>query len=129
MIKFLIFFLFLFCKNVLSDDEYEAVFNPLICKGVASDYQEMVIAKWKFFPTGGSGAEIDIRYNGKKKIGKLRTSVFKDGNLYGRGKWIGRTSSRIYNTLIEINYNALTKNFTLKSNFNPDEFHLMGKCK
>jgi len=128
MIKYVFLFLF-FCGNVLSDDEYEAVFNPLICRGVASDYQEMIIAYWKFFPTGGSGAEIDIRYNGQKKVGKLRTSVFENGNLYGRGKWIGRTSSRIYNTLIEINYDALTKHFTLKSNFNPDEFHLIGKCK
>ena len=86
------------------------------------------MAKWTFKATGGSGSLVDIRYNNKKREGKIRTSVYENGNLYGRGKWIGRTSSRIYNTLVEINYSKEKNIFTLSSAFNPDDFHLEGKC-
>tara|TARA_A100001037_G_scaffold129198_1_gene117046 strand:- start:355 stop:705 length:351 start_codon:yes stop_codon:yes gene_type:complete len=108
--------------------DYEAVYEPLNCVGIAIDFEKMYIANWKFFPTGGSGSEIDIRYNNIKRVGKIRTTVYESGNLYGRGKWIGRTSSRIYNTLIEINYDHETKYFDLKSQFNPDQFRIKGKC-
>ena len=47
--------------------DYEAVYEPLNCVGVAIDYEKMYIANWKFFPTGGSGSEIDIRYNNIKR--------------------------------------------------------------
>ena len=46
---------------------YEAVYEPLNCVGIAIDYEKMYIANWKFFPTGGSGSEIDIRYNNIKE--------------------------------------------------------------
>ena len=61
-------------------------------------------------------------------MGKIRTSVSQNSDLYGRGKWIGRTSSRIYNTLVEINYSNEEKTFELISLFNPDNFHMTGKC-
>ena len=64
-----------------------------------------------------------------KRTGKIRTSVYENGDLYGRGKWVGRTSSRIYNTLVEINYENSSKTFELISLFNPDNFHMNGKCK
>jgi len=130
MIKYVVILFFLFfVKNLYSEEKkYEAIYNPLVCKGVASEDQKLSLASWKFYPTGGSGSEIDIRYNNKKRVGKVRTTVYSNGNLYGRGKWIGRTSSRIYNTLIQIDYDNETKTFTLNSEFNPDDFHLMGKC-
>ena len=121
--------LLIFIKPVFSEEEkYQAVYKPLDCKGVASEFQKLSVAHWKFYPTGGSGSEVDIRYNNKKRVGKIRTTVYPNGNLYGRGKWIGRTSSRIYNTLIQIDYDNSTKDFILNSEFNPDDFHLMGKC-
>ena len=107
---------------------YQAEYNPLNCIGIAVEYENMYSAKWQFEHTGGSGSLLDIRYKSKKRTGKIRTTVYKNGNLYGRGKWIGRTSSRIYNTLIEINYSDSTKYFELISSFNPDNFHLKGKC-
>jgi len=131
MIKYIIIlFILIFNKSLYSEDnKYEAVYEPLDCKGVASEYQKLSLAHWRFYPTGGSGSEIDIRYNNKKKrVGKIRTTVYSNGNLYGRGKWIGRTSSRIYNTLIQIDYDSKTKDFVLNSEFNPDDFHIMGKC-
>tara|TARA_B100000686_G_scaffold9436_1_gene9499 strand:+ start:13878 stop:14276 length:399 start_codon:yes stop_codon:yes gene_type:complete len=131
MIKYIIILLILiFNKSVYSEEnKYEAIYEPLVCKGVASEYQKLSLADWKFYPTGGSGSEIDIRYNKKKKrVGKIRTTVYANGNLYGRGKWIGRTSSRIYNTLVQIDYDSKTKDFILNSEFNADDFHLMGKC-
>tara|TARA_B110000238_G_C16133617_1_gene442602 strand:- start:2703 stop:3098 length:396 start_codon:yes stop_codon:yes gene_type:complete len=128
--KFFLIIIILFCINLSNADEkiYEAEYIPLKCIGVASEYENMFIAKWTFKPTGGSGSLIDIRYNNKKREGKIRTSVYANGNLYGRGKWIGRTSSRIYNTLVEINYFNETNIFKLSSAFNPDDFHLEGKC-
>ena len=108
--------------------DYQALYKPLNCIGIAVDYKKMYTAKWTFEPAGGSGSLIDIRYNKKKRLGKIRTSVYQNGDLYGRGKWIGRTSSRIYNTLVEINYSNEEKTFELKSAFNPDNFHMTGKC-
>ncbi len=131
MMKYIIIlFFFIFNKSLYSEEKkYVAIYEPLSCKGVASKDEKLSLATWKFYPTGGSGSEIDIRYNNKKKrVGKIRTTVYPNGNLYGRGKWIGRTSSRIYNTLIQIDYDNETKIFTLNSEFNPDNFHLMGKC-
>ena len=72
---------------------------------------------------------ITIRYNKSKRTGKIRTSVYENGDLYGRGTWRGRTSSRIYNILVEINYENSSKKFELISLFNPDNFHMNGKCK
>ena len=131
MIKYsLLFILIILNKSALSDEnKYEAIYEPLFCKGIASDYDKMYLANWQFYPTGGSGSEIDIRYNKIKRVGKIRTTVYKTGDLYGRGKWIGRTSSRIYNTLVEINYDNNSKDFILSSTFNPDQFRLKGKCK
>ena len=130
VMKFFLIIIILFYINLSNADEkiYEAEYIPLKCIGVASEYENMFIAKWTFKPTGGSGSLIDIRYNNKKREGKIRTSVYANGNLYGRGKWIGRTSSRIYNTLVEINYFNETNIFKLSSAFNPDDFHLEGKC-
>ena len=130
VMKFFLIIIILFCINLSNADEkiYEAEYIPLKCIGVASEYENMFIAKWTFKPTGGSGSLIDIRYNNKKREGKIRTSVYANGNLYGRGKWIGRTSSRIYNTLVEINYFNETNIFKLSSAFNPDAFHLEGTC-
>ena len=102
--------------------DYQAQYKPLNCIGIAVDYKNMYTAKWTFEPAGGSGSLVDIRYN------KNRTSVSQNGDLYGRGKWIGRTSSRIYNTLVEINYSNEEKTFELISLFNPDNFHMTGKC-
>ena len=131
MIKYIFIIIFIYSIRMLyaEQKDYEAVYEPLNCVGIAIDYEKMYIANWKFFPTGGSGSEIDIRYNNIKRVGKIRTTVYESGNLYGRGKWIGRTSSRIYNTLIEINYDHETKYFDLKSQFNPDQFRIKGKCK
>lgn len=130
MLKYIIF-IFLIVKSVsyAEEEKYEADYKPLYCKGIAFDYSEMFIAEWQFEPTGGSGSLITIRYNKKKRTGKIRTSLYENGNLYGRGKWIGRTSSRIYNTLVEINYNSSSKEFELVSLFNPDNFRMSGKCK
>ena len=130
MVKY-IFLLCILFESISSAEEskYIADYKPLKCKGVAFDAGEMYIATWIFEPTGGSGSLVDIRYNKVKRTGKIRTSTYENGNLYGRGKWIGRTSSRIYNTLVEINYTNTTKKFELISLFNPDNFHLNGKCK
>jgi len=129
MKKILILIIY-FCINLCAADEniYQAEYKPLKCIGVVSEYENRFIAKWTFQPTGGSGSLVDIRYNSKKREGKIRTSVYENGDLYGRGKWIGRTSSRIYNTLVEINYFKEKNIFTLSSAFNPDDFHLEGKC-
>ncbi len=130
MIKFIILIFILFITISFAEEEnYEANYEPLNCKGIAFDYNEMFLSEWTFQPTGGSGSLITILYDNKKKTGKIRTSVFKNGDLYGRGKWIGRTSSRIYNTLVEINYENASKKFELISLFNPDNFHMSGKCK
>lgn len=110
------------------EGKYQAEYKPLKCIGIAVDSEKMYPSKWTFNPTGGSGSEVDIRYNGIKRVGKIRTSVFENGNLYGRGKWIGRTSSRIYNTLVEINYSKENNTFELVSLFNPDNFRMSGKC-
>ena len=128
--KKIIFFVIFFYINLCTADEnvYQADYEPLKCIGVVSEYEDRFIAKWTFEPTGGSGSLIDIRYNNKKREGKIRTSVYENGNLYGRGKWVGRTSSRIYNTLVEINYYKEKNIFKLSSAFNPDDFHLEGKC-
>ena len=128
--KKIFFIIVFFYINLCSADEniYQAEYKPLKCIGVVSEYDKRFMAKWTFKPTGGSGSLIDIRYNNKKREGKIRTSVYENGNLYGRGKWVGRTSSRIYNTLVEINYSKEKNIFTLSSAFNPDDFHLEGKC-
>ena len=110
------------------EDKYQAIYQSLKCIGIAVNYDKMYTANWTFKHTGGSGSEVDIRYNKKKRLGKIRTSVYENGNLYGRGKWIGRTSSRIYNTLVEINYLKEKNTFELVSLFNPDNFHMAGKC-
>ena len=129
MIKVLFFIIFIFSyMSYAEESPYQAEYNPLNCIGIAVEYENMYSAKWRFEPTGGSGSLLDIRYNNKKRTGKIRTTVYENGNLYGRGKWIGRTSSRIYNTLIEINYSDSTKYFELSSSFNPDNLHLKGKC-
>ena len=136
ILKKYIFCLFLFQVYVffpmiaLSEENvYEAKFDILNCRGVATLNSNMYLSKWKFYPTGGSGGEIDIRYDGKKKLGRIRTSVYENGDLYGRGKWIGRTASRTYNTLVTIHFINVTKEFSLVSDFNPNIFRLMGKCK
>tara|TARA_B110000259_G_C13706863_1_gene278749 strand:+ start:19 stop:417 length:399 start_codon:yes stop_codon:yes gene_type:complete len=126
IIFFIGFFYIQLC--IADEDIYKADYEPLNCIGVASEYDVMFIAKWTFKPTGGSGSLVDIRYNNKKREGKIRTSVYKNGNLYGRGKWVGRTSSRIYNTLVEVNYSNQENIFKLTTGFNPDGFHLEGKC-
>ena len=128
--KKIFFIIVFFYINLCSADEdiYQAEYKSLKCIGVVSEYEDRYIAKWTFEPTGGSGSLVDIRYNNKKREGKIRTSVYENGNLYGRGKWVGRTSSRIYNTLVEINYSNENKIFKLSSAFNPDNFHLEGKC-
>ena len=128
--KKILFIIVFFYINLCSADEdiYQAEYKSLKCIGVVSEYEKRFIAKWTFKATGGSGSLVDIRYNNKKREGKIRTSVYENGNLYGRGKWIGRTSSRIYNTLVEINYSKEKNIFTLSSAFNPDDFHLEGKC-
>ena len=128
--KKIFFIIVFFYINLCSADEdiYQAEYKSLKCIGVVSEYEKRFIAKWTFKATGGSGSLVDIRYNNKKREGKIRTSVYENGNLYGRGKWVGRTSSRIYNTLVEINYSKEKKIFTLSSAFNPDDFHLEGKC-
>ena len=128
--KKVLFIIVFFYINLCSADEdiYQAEYKPLKCIGVVSEYEKRFMAKWTFKATGGSGSLVDIRYNNKKREGKIRTSVYEKGNLYGRGKWIGRTSSRIYNTLVEINYSKEKNIFTLSSAFNPDDFHLEGKC-
>ena len=128
--KKVLFIIVFFYINLCSADEdiYQAEYKSLKCIGVVSEYEKRFIAKWTFKATGGSGSLVDIRYNNKKREGKIRTSVYENGNLYGRGKWIGRTSSRIYNTLVEINYSKEKNIFTLSSAFNPDDFHLEGKC-
>ena len=112
ILKKYIFCLFLFQvyvffpMNALSEENvYEAKFDILNCRGVATLNSNMYLSKWKFYPTGGSGGEIDIRYDGKKKLGRIRTSVYENGDLYGRGKWIGRTASKTGNTLLTINFN------------------------
>ena len=129
MIKALFFIIFIFSYMTYAEEpSYQAEYNPLTCIGIAVEYENMYSVKWTFEATGGSGSLVDIRYNGKKRTGKIRTTVYENGNLYGRGKWVGRTSSRIYNTLIEINYSYSTKYFELKSTFNPDNFRLTGKC-
>ena len=129
MKKIIIIIVFLYMNlSIADEDTYQAEYVPLNCIGIANEYDQMFIAKWTFEPTGGSGSLVDIRYNNKKREGKIRTSVYKNGNLYGRGKWVGRSSSRIYNTLVEINYSNEEKVFKLKTTFNPDEFHLEGKC-
>jgi len=126
---FYIIIIFFYINLCIADEKvYQAEYKPLKCIGVASEYENMFIAKWIFKPTGGSGSLIDIRYNNKKREGKIRTSVYENGTLYGRGKWVGRTSSRIYNTLVEINYSNEKNIFKLSSAFNPDDFHLEGKC-
>ena len=124
---FLLTFIYSFFINAEKID-YQAQYKPLNCIGIAVDYKNMYTAKWTFEPAGGSGSLVDIRYNKKKRLGKIRTSVSQNGDLYGRGKWIGRTSSRIYNTLVEINYSNEEKTFELISLFNPDNFHMTGKC-
>ena len=128
--KKVLFIIVFFYINLCSADEdiYQAEYKTLKCIGVVSEYEKRFMAKWTFKATGGSGSLVDIRYNNKKREGKIRTSVYENGNLYGRGKWIGRTSSRIYNTLVEINYSKEKNIFTLSSAFNPDDFHLEGKC-
>ena len=128
--KKIFFIIIFFYISLCSADEdiYQAEYKPLKCIGVVSEYEKRFMAKWTFKPTGGSGSLVDIRYNNKKREGKIRTSVYENGNLYGRGKWVGRTSSRIYNTLVEINYSKEKNIFTLSSAFNPDDFHLEGKC-
>ena len=128
--KKVLFIIVFFYINLCFGDEdiYQAEYKPLKCIGVVSEYEKRFMAKWTFKATGGSGSLVDIRYNNKKREGKIRTSVYENGNLYGRGKWIGRTSSRIYNTLVEINYSKEKNIFTLSSAFNPDDFHLEGKC-
>ena len=128
--KKIFFIIVFFYINLCFGDEdiYQAEYKPLKCIGVVSEYEKRFMAKWTFKATGGSGSLVDIRYNNKKREGKIRTSVYENGNLYGRGKWIGRTSSRIYNTLVEINYSKEKNIFTLSSAFNPDDFHLEGKC-
>ena len=128
--KKILFIIVFFYINFCSADEdiYQAEYKPLKCIGVVSEYEKRFMAKWTFKATGGSGSLVDIRYNNKKREGKIRTSVYENGNLYGRGKWIGRTSSRIYNTLVEINYSKEKNIFTLSSAFNPDDFRLEGKC-
>jgi len=111
------------------EETYQAVYKPLECRGVNFVNEKAYIATWTFIPTGGSGSEIDIRYNGIKKVGQIRTTVYENGDLYGRGKWIGRTASKTGNTLLTINFNYKSKKFILISLFNPDDFHLEGKCK
>ena len=126
-----IIFLFILIFSLSSyaeEDKYQAIYQSLKCIGIAVDYDKMYAANWTFKHTGGSGSVVDIRYNKKKRLGKIRTSVYENGNLYGRGKWIGRTSSRIYNTLVEINYLKEKNTFELISLFNPDNFHMAGKC-
>ena len=130
MIKY-IFFIIIYFNSIsfAQDDKYEANYDSLYCKGVAFDSGKTFLAEWEFKPTGGSGSLISIRYNKTIRTGKIRTSVYENGDLYGRGKWIGRTSSKIYNTLVEINYENNSKKFELVSLFNPDNFHMSGKCK
>ena len=125
---FFIFFLFSF-TTYAEENIYQAEYIPLICRGVSYEDNETYFASWTFTPTGGSGSELDIRYNGDKRLGKIRTTVYSNGDLYGRGKWIGRTASKTYNTLLTINFYYETKKFILVSLFNPDNFHLEGKCK
>ena len=130
MIKYLYILIFITSSICIAkDDVYQANYKPLFCKGVAIDDGNMFLAEWSFKSTGGSGSLVTINYNNKKRTGKIRTSVYESGDLYGRGKWIGRTSSRIYNTLVEINYESSTSKFELVSLFNPDNFHMSGKCK
>jgi len=130
MIKYIYIIIFFVVSICVADEEiYQANYKPLICKGVAIDDGKMFIAEWSFKATGGSGSLITITYNKIKRTGKIRTSVYENGDLYGRGKWIGRTSSRIYNTLVEINYERSSSKFELVSLFNPDNFHMNGKCK
>jgi hypothetical protein len=129
MAKYIILILIIFnCTAFAEETKYEANYEPLNCKGIAFDSNEMFLSEWQFKSTGGSGSLITILYNKKKRTGKIRTSVYENGDLYGRGKWIGRTSSRIYNTLVEINYEKSTRKFELISLFNPDNFHMNGKC-
>jgi len=126
-----IIFLFILIFSLSSyaeEDKYQAIYQSLKCIGIAVDNGKMYAANWTFKHIGGSGSEVDIRYNKKKRLGKIRTTVYENGNLYGRGKWIGRTSSRIYNTLVEINYIKEKNTFELISLFNPDNFHMAGKC-
>jgi len=118
-----------YSKSFSKEGQYQAVFNPLKCRGVASVNDKIHFSEWKFYPIGGSGAEIDIRFNGDKRLGRIRTSVYENGDLYGRGKWIGRTAAKTYNTLVTIKFDYATKNFLLVSDFNPTIFRLNGKCK
>ena len=68
MIKYIFIIIFIYSIKMLyaEQKDYEAVYEPLNCVGIAIDYEKMYIANWKFFPTGGSGSEIDIRYNNIK---------------------------------------------------------------
>ena len=130
MIKY-IYIIIIFTTSICiaDEDKYQANYKPLNCKGVAIDNGKMFLAEWSFKATGGSGSLVTIKYNKIKRTGKIRTSVYENGDLYGRGKWTGRTSSRIYNTLVEINYESSSSKFKLVSLFNPDNFHMNGKCK
>ena len=75
-------------NNILKDAENklvakvdgESIFLDEIlemAKQLPREYQKLSLAHWRFYPTGGSGSEIDIRYNNKKKrVGKIRTTVY-----------------------------------------------------
>ena len=130
MIKY-IFFIIIYFNSIsyAQDYKYEVNYEPLYCKGVAFDDGKTFLAEWEFKSTGGSGSLISIRNNKTIRTGKIRTSLYENGDLYGRGKWIGRTSSRTYNTLVEINYENTSKKFKLVSLFNSDNSHMSGKCK
>ena len=64
-------------------------------------------------PIEGGEVEVDIRYLGKKKSVRIRTTAYKNGDLYGRGKWIGETTRKIYYKLVIINFTNNSKQFIL----------------
>jgi len=116
-------------KSLANEEtKYEAVFTSLYCTGIERTSGGLTISNWSFSPAGGSGSTIETLSTKGKRTGRIRTTVYDNGDLYGRGKWIGRTDSRIFNTLLTINYDAKKRYFTLISQFNPDEYRLQGKC-
>jgi len=78
MKKIIIIIVFLYMNlSIADEDTYQAEYVPLNCIGIANEYDQMFIAKWTFEPTGGSGSLVDIRYNNKKREGKLEPLFIK----------------------------------------------------
>ena len=130
ILSYFFIFTFILLKKPSSEEseQYQAIYTPLYCTGIERTSTGLNISNWTFYPAGGSGSIIETLSVNGKRTGKIRTTVYKNGDLYGRGKWIGRTDSRIYNTLITVNYDAKKSFFSLSSQFNPDEYRLQGKC-